>query len=49
LIQGAQGTKDGSTCYPIGSVSQQTWSITSATESNAQTINVIFSGGQEGR
>eukprot|EP00048_Salpingoeca_helianthica_P006783 m.102585 g.102585 ORF g.102585 m.102585 type:complete len:288 (+) comp14122_c2_seq1:35-898(+) len=46
---GGQGTKDGQTCYPIGSVSEQTWTITAASETNAQSINVIFSGGQEGR
>jgi len=44
---GGQGSADGTACYPIGAVSQQTWAL--ANPGPFQTITITFLGGQDGR
>jgi len=42
-----QGEITGTSCFPIGQVTQQQWTID--TTQNPQVIQITFSGGQEGR
>ena len=45
--QAGQGEITGSSCFPIGAVAQQDWTID--TSAYPQVIQITFSGGQEGR
>lgn len=44
-----QAELDGSACYPIGKLSQQTWAIKQNVGNTGQTIVITFGGGQAGR
>jgi hypothetical protein len=48
-VKGGQGFADGSGCFALGSVSQQSWSLAPAAGTFPQTITVSFTGGQDGR
>eukprot|EP00048_Salpingoeca_helianthica_P017167 m.235893 g.235893 ORF g.235893 m.235893 type:complete len:563 (-) comp20326_c0_seq1:109-1797(-) len=45
----AQSPIAGGSCYPIGVVAQQVWSLVPANGSIPQSLAIIFSGGEEGR